>query len=235
MDHEKLMKTRQLTCFIFDQNQDEGLKFSSMLSGQFAKMFCHYDPEVAIKEYQALRPQVFFVNLEVSQRMANLELVEKILTCPGDAPSVILGYNESSEPELMAHVLENGLHGLLVKPLDVDTVISRINRLLSMEKLVHLYTKLKTPIKTNVTLEAKLISVDESGFTLKSAHFMSKGTYIPLKGALIKQIFDLDTMDFLITRSWLSPDWMENYFFAEPKGTSEQINSALRKFVLNKK
>ena len=222
------MKTRQLTTFILDQNKDEGLKFSSTINGHFAKIFCHYDPDASLKEYLALRPQVLFVNLDVSQRMSNIELVEKILLSPGDAPSVILGYSETNEPELMGHALENGLQGVLVKPYDSDTIISRVNRILSMERHGEQYTKLRTPMKATVTFAARLVAVDESGFTFKSAHFLAKGTEVPLKNALIKSIFDADGMDFIITKTWLSPDWMENFFYAEPKQATEATSTALR-------
>ncbi len=231
-----MIQTKMLRALIIDQDADQAKNFASIIKDLFNRVHIQADAILAQKEYKELNPHVLFLNLTINQRSTHLELLEKLPIHP-ENPIIIFGYNDSSEPELLAHAIETGFQDIFVRPYDADIISTKLTRYYQSEKTSGheiQYVEINPVIKAQVKLNFKLSSVDENGFTFKGEHYVSKGTSFTQKGPLIQDIFGSDHQEFMITRTWLSDDWKEYFFFAEPKEMKEQTSAALRRFILRK-
>lgn len=221
---------------IIDQDPDQTRQISNVIKSLFNKVYTQGNLAEAIKEFGEIKPQVLFLNLTINQRTDNLELIEQ-LTFNQESPTVIFGYNDSQESELLAHAIETGVHDIFARPYDADIISSKINRYYQTEKTQGRelqYSELNPPVRATLKFNMKLVAIDENGITLKGEHYISKGTSLPFKNTLMKEIFDSDTMEFMVTKTWLGDDWKEFFLFAEPKTPSEATSSALRRYILRK-
>lgn len=231
-----MIKTKMLKALIVDHDADSARNFAQVVKELFNKVHIQSDDILAMKEFGELKPQVLFLNLNINQRNAHFELLEK-LPFEADNPLIIFGYNDGQEPELLAHAIETGIQDIFVRPFDADIISTKITRFFQSEKTQGReiqYQELNPVVKATVRLNYKLSSVDENGLTFKGEHYISKGTTFTQKGPLIKEIFETDSQEFMVTKTWLSDDWKEYFFFAEPKDQKEQTSSALRRFILRK-
>jgi response regulator RpfG family c-di-GMP phosphodiesterase len=230
------LKVKLLKAFIIDNNPDQARMMNNLVKEIFTKIYIQTDPILAIRELSEIRPQVIFLNLSIAQRSLNFEIIEKISPIK-DQQTVIFGYNDSFEGELLAHAIETGIHDIFVRPFDPDIISTKVSRFFQSEKTDALelqYSPLIHPIKTSVKMNLKLKGVDENGLTFKSDHYISKGTIFPLKNDLIKEIFETENMEMMITKTWLGDGMNDFYIFAEPRVAREQHNASLRKFILRK-
>lgn len=231
-----MLKTKMLKALIIDQNPEQAKNFATLVKELFNKVFVQSDALLALKEFEELKPNVIFFNLTINQRSAHFELLEK-LPMAMDNPVIVFGYNDAPEPELLAHAIETGIQDIFLRPYDADIISTKITRFYQSEKTSGReiqYQELNPAIKATVKFNFKLTAVDENGLTFKGEHYISKGTVFTQKGPLINEIFENDSQELMVTKTWLSDDWKEYFFFAEPKDQKEQTSAALRKFVLRK-
>lgn len=127
------MKTKTLSAMIIDQDPDQTRQISNVIKSLFNKVYTQGNLAEAIKEFGEIKPQVLFLNLTINQRTDNLELIEQ-LTFNQESPTVIFGYNDSQESELLAHAIETGVHDIFARPYDADIISSKINRYYQTEK-----------------------------------------------------------------------------------------------------
>jgi DNA-binding response OmpR family regulator len=228
------MKQTNLKAMIIDADPDQAKAMSIVLKDLFSKIIFQSDVTLALKEFRELKPNILFLNLGIGQRAIQLEIPEKLELTP-DEQLVIFGYNDASEPELLATAMESGIHDIFVRPFDADIISTKINRYYVSDKTQNRdlqYGKLTPSLKAQVVFDLKLVAVDENGFTFKGEHFICKGTTFPLKGTFIKDIFEADIQEFMITKTWVNEDQKDYYLYAEPRDMKEQTNAALRRFIL---
>jgi DNA-binding response OmpR family regulator len=230
------MKAKPIKAMIIDHDADLAKQFSQNISALFTKLQIQDNTPEAIQSFKDMRPQVLFINLTINQRSTNFEILEK-LELSQEMPTVIFGYNDSHEPELLAHSLETGIVDIFVRPFDPDIISTKIGRYFQSEKTQEMslqYSPLKPPIKAQVHFNFKLTAVDENGLSFKGEHYISKGTIFSLNNDLMKEIFENSLQEFMVTKTWISDDWKDYFLFAEPKDASEQKSAALRRFILRK-
>lgn len=229
------MKSKLLTALIVDQNADQARQFSVNLKEIFNKLYIESDLTHVISEFEKVKPDVLFINLSLPQRSQNFEMLEKLESL--GEKMIVLGINDQIEEELLAHAIESGVHDIFVRPFDPDLISTKINRFFISEKAQERelqYSKLTPPIKAQVNFNFKLKSVDENGLTFESEHNFSKGTHLILNAPLIAEIFGTASLEFMITRTWVSDDLRDFFFYVEPRDTKEELNAALRRFILRK-
>ncbi len=230
------MKAKTLTAMIIDQDPEYAKAMTNTIKELFHKVYCQVNFTAALKEFKDVKPQVIFINLTIDQRSLALETLEKLNFRP-EEPTIVFGYNDTLEPEFLGHAIESGIDDIFVRPFDGDIISSKITRYFQYEKTMDRelqYSSLNPPIKALVNFPMKLVAVDENGITLKCDHYISKGTILPFKNTLMKSIFDTDSIELMVTRTWPAEDWKEYFLFAEPKISNEQTNAALRRFILGK-
>jgi response regulator RpfG family c-di-GMP phosphodiesterase len=231
-----MLNAKMLKALVIDQDPNQAKTFAALIKELFNKVFVQSDIVLAQKEVEELKPNIIFLNLTINQRSSNFETLEK-LPLSLDNPVIIFGYNDGSEPELLAHAIETGIQDIFTRPYDTDIISTKITRFYQSEKTSGReiqYQELNPVIKATVKFNFKLSAVDENGLTFKGDHYISKGTIFNQKGPLIKEIFETESQELMITRTWLGEDWKEYFFFAEPRDQKEQTSAALRKFVLRK-
>lgn len=230
------MKTKFLKALIVDQDATQGRAIATLVKELFNKIHFEQNVDEIIKECKELKPRVIFFNLNVAQRTSNFEILEK-LPLEGDSQTIIFGYTDAYEPELVAHAIELGFHDIFVKPFDADIVATKINKFFQFEKTEGReisYSHIQPAINGNVIMALKLLSVDENGINFKTDHYLSKGATFKLDAPLIKDIFEETPVELMITRTWLGDNWGEHFFFAEPRISSEKTSASLRRFILRK-
>lgn len=230
------MKTKYLKAMIVDQDSSQGRAMALVIKDLFSKIYFELDAAEMIKEFEMVRPRVLFINLNVAQRTTNFELLSK-LNLNRDEQTIVFGYSDVSEPELIAHAIEEGFNDIFVKPFDADVFATKINKYFQFEKTQEReisYTPLRPPLHGFMNLPLKLMSVDENGFEFKCDHYISKGGTFTLKNALVQEIFDEPSIELMISRTWTGDNYTDYYFYAEPQLSNEKTSAALRRFILRK-
>ena len=228
------MKTKTLKALIVDQDSGMGKSLATELKNLFTQIHIDSDLARVIKECQEVKPQVIFFNLMLAQRTTNLEILEQLKL---DEKTIFFGYNEQHEAELVAHAIELGFQDIFVRPFDADIVASKINIFFLFEKTQDknlAYSPLRPPLKANLKMPIRLTAVDENGLSFISGNYINKGTTFKLNAPFVKEIFGQETIDLMVTKTWLGENWKEFFFFAEPRIPNEQISVALRRFILGK-
>ena len=230
------MKTRYLKAIIVDQDSTQGRAMALVIKDLFSNITHEQIAADLVKECQQIKPRVIFFNLNVAQRTTNFEILEA-LSLSGDNQTIIFGYTDSPEPELIGHAIEEGFHDIFVKPFDADIVATKVNKYFQFDKTQEReigYTPLKPGLIGWVNLPLKLMSVDENGFEFKSDHYISKGGAFRLGHPIIKEIFEDQDIELMITRTWTGDNYGDYFFYAEPHLGNEKTSAALRRFILRK-
>lgn len=230
------MKTTYLKAMIIDQDSTQGRAMAILIKDLFTKIHIEQNAAEIIKECEQVKPRVFFLNLNVAQRTTNFEIMEK-LPLDGDNQTVIFGYTDTSEPELIAHAIEEGFNDIFVKPFDADIFATKINKYFQFEKTQDRdisYTTLRPPLHGMMNLPLKLMSVDENGFEFQCEHYVSKGGTFTLADPMIQEIFEEPSVNLMISRTWMGDNYTDHFFYAEPQQSDEKTSAALRRFILRK-
>ncbi len=230
------MKTQYLKALIIDQDPAQGRAMALLIKDLFNKIHFEQKVDEIIKECNEIKPRVLFINLNVEQRTTNFEILSKI-PLDGDSQTVVFGYTDSHEPELIAHAIEEGFHDIFVKPYDADIVATKINRFFQFEKTQPRqinYTPLKPSLQGVMGISLKLISVDENGMQFKCDHYISKGTPFKTESPIIQEIFEEPIVELMVTKTWMGDNYGDYFFFAEPVRSIEKNSAALRRFILRK-
>ena len=230
------MKTKYLKAMIVDQDSSQGRALALLIKDLFSKIHFEQNVDEIIKECQQVKPRVIFFNLNVAQRTNNFEILEK-LPLDGDEQTIIFGYTDAAEPELIAHAIEEGFNDIFVKPFDADIFATKINKYFQFEKTQQRdisYTPLRPPLHGTLNLPLKLISVDENGFEFKCDHYVSKGGSFKLSTPMVQEIFEEPSIDLMISRTWTGDNYNDYFFYAEPLLSNEKTSAALRRFILRK-
>lgn len=230
------MKTKFLKALIIDQDPAQGRALATLVKELFNQIHFTLNVDEIIKECQELKPRVIFFNLNVAQRTSNFELLEK-MTLEGDSQTVLFGYIDSHEPELVAHAIELGFHDIFVKPFDADIMATKINKFFQFDKTQGReinFSNIQPVMSGKIQMALKLMTVDENGISFKTDHYLSKGAIFRLDSPLIKDIFEETPVELMITRTWLGDNWGEHFFFAEPRNAGEKTSASLRRFILRK-
>lgn len=229
------MKTLSLNALIIDSDPAYTAHIIPVTKPLFNKVFLAGKTDEVMKEVEENKPNVIFLNLTIQQRQNALDLLDRLKSGHGEA--IIFGYTDSAEPDLITHALEAGLQDIFTRPFDRDLISTKINRFYQTEKTLSneiRYTPLSSPIKARVEMSLKLIGVDENGMTLKGDHYISKGTMITIPEKLAKELFELNSVELMVTKTWVSEDWKNYFLYAEPKDSKESMSASLRKFIMRK-
>lgn len=230
------MKTRYLKALIIDQDPAQGRAIALLIKELFNKIHFEQRVEEIIKECEEIKPRVLFLNLNVDQRTINFEILSK-LSLNKDEQTVVFGYTDAHEPELIAHAIEEGFDDIFVKPYDADIIATKINRFFQFEKTQPRdinYLPLKPSLPGTLGISLKLISVDENGMQFKCDHYISKGTSFKTDSPIILEIFEEPRIELMVTKTWMGDNYGDYFFFAEPMLAIEKNSSALRRFILRK-
>lgn len=231
------MKTMRMNALIIDQDPEALKQFANVIKDLFNKIYISSNMADALKEFETIKPQVVYFNFGITQRNLQFEILSKLLALAPNPMPIFFGYCDSIEPELLTHALENGIHDLFARPFDADIISTKITRYYQSEKTGNRelnYSQLRPPLPVSIKMKFKISSVDESGITFKGSHYVSKGTTLPIDSPIIEEIFNSKSLEFIVTRTWVSNDWNDYYFLAEPKDGKEHLSTNLRKFILGK-
>ena len=219
---------------IIDTDADYARKFSALIEPNFMKVYAQTEPEQYERDLKGLKPDVVFLNLNLKERETGFGFLEKTLPSVAKKP-LAFAYLDAADPEFVAHAIENGIEDVFTKPFDPYIITSKVNKLLSGEnKLDQHYFYLSTPLKALVEFNFKVISVDENGITLQGNHFISKGTTINLGSTLTKEIFGTESIQLMVTKTWMGDNFNDYLFFLEPRTPNETTSASLRRYILSK-
>lgn len=230
------MKTKYLKAMIVDQDSTQGRAMALVIKDLFSKIHFEQAASEIIKEFEQVRPRVLFINLNVAQRTTNFEIVSK-LNLNRDEQTILFGYTDGSEPELIAHAIEEGFNDIFVKPYDADVFATKINKYFQFEKTQERdigYVPLRPALNGVMNLPLKLMSVDENGFEFMCDHYISKGGTFTLKNPIVQEIFEEPSIELMISRTWTGDNYTDYFFYAEPQLSNEKTSAALRRYILRK-
>lgn len=230
------MKKHKHSVFIIDQDHDFSMKMVSTVEPIFTTVYVQNDLKLFEMDYLGLKPNVLLLNLNLNQREAAFNFLEKTLPKLELKP-LVYGYMDSAENEFMAHAVENGIQDVFVRPFDTDIIASKINKHINNEESLKIdipYVRLLSPLKAKLELKFKILSIDENGLTLTGLNYISKGTKFSMNNPLIQEIFGTPSMQLMVTKTWFDEATGNYHLFTEPKDSNEVTRSALRRFILSK-
>lgn len=220
---------------VIDQDPAAAEQFKGYIGPLFTSVYTECVTGEVERSCRGLKPDAIFINLTIGQRQVSFDFLEKLFPTLEPRP-FIFGYLDRSEPELIAHAIENGVSDIFIRSFDTDIMASKITRFISSEQAGNHeinYTKLERPQSGLIKAGLKLINVDENGFTFSSQHFISKGARFDLTAPLSQEIFGADSVPLMISKTWLGENNSEFLCFAEPKDATT-LSGSLRKFILGK-
>ncbi len=141
--------------------------------------------ECAVK----FKPDLYLIDLNLGQ-WSGFELIEE---CRKSNPkAVILVVSGEKGNDKIAQALEMGASDFILKPFDRMLLVSKLSRYLDTDKLKEqLALSVEPPggrISADLTVDAKLISVDELGLSILSPHLIPKGTVLRVKTSFFPMI-----------------------------------------------
>lgn len=226
---------KNLKTLVLDSDANSSRKMTSTLERVFNHIYVQNGSALYRKELGLVKPDVVFINLTINQREEGFTVLEWL----GELEKLplVYGYTNEMDSDLFAHAVENGfLHIFTAEP-DTEEVITTISRhFKESEALIRDLAcyKLHPPFPAEVELELSLVQIDENGFKLRSPHYISKGTSFDLTETFISEIFGVNSVSVMVTKTSQSDD-EENYdLFVEPKDIKEP-GMALRRYVMSRK
>lgn len=173
------------------------------------------------------------INLDIASG-AGFTMLQAVRNTFGlEIPLIILSRRSSRED--IGKALELGANDFVSKPLDDTFLIQKINQYLRNPELKPLtYSKVsERDWPCEVTIDLGIQAINEFGVTLSSEHFLSKGSYIELKGSLVKEIINKDTpLKLTVNNSWIDEETKRYQAFCEFNYEDLQMMSTIRSYLL---
>jgi len=173
------------------------------------------------------------VNLDVASG-AGFSMLQAVRNTFGlEIPLIVLSRRSSRED--IGKALELGANDFVSKPLDDVFLIQKINQYLRNPELKPLtYSKVsERDWPCEVTIDLAVQAVNEFGVTLTSDHFLSKGSYIELRGPLIQEIIKRDSpLKLSVNNSWIDEETKCYIAFCEFNYEDLQMMSTIRAYLL---
>ena len=228
------MKSHSKTVLLIEQDPIHASDISKLFKEIFQKVYVCHSADQGMKEFLQIKPHLIFFNLSVKQRDGAFEMIERLpFLIKKDV--LMLGYSDASTPELLAHTMEKGIQEVYPFPFRSNELPKKINLNIEshhQDRQDDHVVKLSNPIPVKVRFKLKLLAIDESGLTLTTNYFISKGTTFDFQNPLITEIFGEEIVSFRVTKTWLSQDTQAFHLFIEPAKPNEATSNSLRKYIL---
>lgn len=227
------MRAKHHRAVIFDTDSLLALKVHAIVSKLFPSTNIQNNAQLFVVDYGQIRPDVVFLNLNASARDVSFKFLESHAKSADKA--YVFAYMDKIDPEIVAHAIENGVQDFFSKPFDESIIATKINRLIKNELTVDQslsYNRITPPVSVMLDLPLKVVGVDENGITFESPYYVNKGTKLNIASPLIQEIFSVPSFEMMVVKTWL--DGKKYHLFVEPWMASEEMSSALRRFILSK-
>lgn len=227
------MRTKHHRSVVFDSDVQLASKVHAIISKLFASTTIQNDSNLFVTDYGQIRPDIVFLNLNASARDVSFKFLETLPKSVHQAH--VFAYMDQIDPEIVAHAIENGVQDFFSKPFDETIIATKINRLIKSDLTADQslnYNRISPALPVTLDLPLKVSGVDENGITFESPYYVTKGTRLNISTPLIQQIFNVPSLEMMIVKTWL--DDKKYQLFAEPWAASEEMSSALRRFILSK-
>lgn len=219
-----------------DDDPDFNNILRHVLKNEGYKLVSTKTPEEFAKKIKEKMPAlcIIDINLDIGQG-AGLTLVQAMRNRYGSAMPIFI-LSRRSDRETISRALELGADDFVPKPLDDTLLIQKINLYLKQEHISPLpYFKVSEkdwPLEFSYQLS--IAEVSEFGLTLKSKHFLSKGTYVLLSGEFIQKLCrHFKPLKMTVNKSWMEENSNEYRAFCEFNPDDEELKSAVRSFILS--
>lgn len=210
-------------------NHFEGL--STCLKKFAPKVYARQEASLFRKEVIDVNPEIVFLDLSVGQSEDSHKILNWILLNRRDI--LVLGYSDTATPELMAHGVEYGVEKSFHAPYHDEDILRLItNHFKAKERSSR--PLLTRPHKAQVSLDARVASIDENGIKLISSHYLSKGVVFHFDGPLCQEIFNQESIPMVVTKTSQVFTGFDYEIFIEPKVSTETTSLALRRFIMSK-
>lgn len=173
------------------------------------------------------------VNLDIGQG-AGFTMVQAIRNKLGlELPVFVVSRRQSRED--ITRALELGATDFIPKPIDDTFLIQKINQYLApTEKSKLPFFKVsERDWHCEFTYDARIVTVSEFGLTVESSHFISKDTYLELKGSVITNICqESKILKMKVNNSWIDEETKKFKAFCEFDVTNDNLMTGVRSFLI---
>lgn len=216
---------------ILGANNETSKQLSLCLKKLTSKVYLQSDMRLFKKEFLEVAPDIIFLDQGLAHSEESNRALNWILQNRRDL--LIFGYTDASHAELIAHGIESGLEKTFLAPFQEDEISKAITNHLKLKNKKD-RPLLERPIKANIFLKARVISVDENGIKLNCSHYISKGVVFDFTGPICKEIFNQAKLAVMVTKTFQDSNGTGYEIFIEPKENSESTTLSLRRYIMSK-
>lgn len=172
------------------------------------------------------------VNLDVGIG-AGFPMVQAVRNKLGlELPVFVLSKRQDRED--ISRALELGADDFIPKPIDDTLLIQKIKQYLEPSEGTGLpfFKVSEKDWNCEFTYDTKIVTVSEFGLTLMSKHFLTKGTYVELRGSIIKKMAShVENLTMTVNDSWIDEETRLFKAYCEFDVTDEKLMTAVRSLI----
>lgn len=177
---------------LVDDDKEFGKILSAFLGKIGVKLVSTTSATEFIEKIKLQMPTLALVDLNLDGVLAGFSLIKAIRNRFGDGlPILVISANDESSA--ISHALEVGANDFITKPIDRKVLSTKLAQYLDKKHFPEDQNEyVKAPLKgvdASIGFDAQIVSIDELGIRLVSAHLISKGAPISLTGKMIEEYF----------------------------------------------
>lgn len=217
---------------------DDDPSFNKLLSKTFSKT--DYDVittetvDEFINAYMAHHPDLCLVDINLAEKIgAGYKLLSLIrLKIDKKVPLIVIS-KVASEYDI-SHALSLGASDFLSKPLDLTSLVKKVDLFLGDSFFTSDFPLLPIPGKykdCTYTLDLQICRIDEFSITFQSPHHITTGTQFQIEGTVLKEITGKDKLTLYVLKT--SKIHENNCFeiHAELSDEDRELSNNIRKWL----
>ena len=154
-----------------------------------------------------------------------LKMIRLEAKWPNLTTVMLTGRREKRDVELAAR---EGVEAYIVKPLNPEAFVSRIESLLEKNEVIPPLPTVDFSIIAQIQMNVEIRSVSELGITIKSPYQFRPGTLVPLESAIFKRIGISNPLTRVFVSQKKDGDWESRLTFVD---LNEDDAGKLRKWT----
>ncbi len=191
-----------------------------------------------LKRLKDKKPTLCLVDLNIGTPGIGFSVIKAVRSVLGpDLPLLII--SSKSDTRSIAHAMELGANDYIIKPVDLETLASKLsNYILSEDLITHSLPYFSVPdggSPATIDFEIEVLEVDELGMRFRCPHLLSKGTLIEIPKPLARELSGTAKPVYVtVTSTDAIPARSDFLAYAEFDLTNEDLLRAIRKWLVDK-
>lgn len=226
----------KFTVFTIDDDQDFNMVLKMVLARYDIDVKTHTNAQDFTESVKSKMPDVCILDLNLEKDGEGFQLLKAMRNVLGKKLPILVMSKRGSREDVFK-VMETGANDFIPKPLDDKYLILKLKEYLpenqALEELDHSYSKVfETDREASIEMGLEVVKVGVDEFEVQGSVFLTKEMNIKVEGAVLKNIFNEESLGFKVIDSWQISDSLYGAKL-ERELTIEQLFS-LRRWLMSK-